>query len=567
MIDGQHGPLEIRKAIAAGKHLSTLAFSEHGSRSQFWASLGTATADGKDVRLTGKKSFVTSAHHADSYVWSSKPTAGAELTTLWLVPRTTAGLRIEGAFDGLGLRGNDSAPVTAEDARVPVTARLGADGNGFGIMMGTVLPWFNVLSAAASSGLMETAVERTAKHAAATTFAHAGSSVADLPTVRAFVARMRIKTDQTKALNQDYASAAMGSNRGRYDAARAREQGRSGRSRRRGHRSRDARVRRRGVSQGRRHRARVPRCARGAGHGADHRRALRLHREGRVRPAAVLMRELVLGAVAYDAKVIPIWDGFRAWFAKRDFAFDYILYTSYERQVDAHLRGDIHVAWNSPLAWLEAERLATKHGRIARTIAMRDTDRDLTSVIIARADGPVKSLADVKRVGVGAADSPQATLIPLDAFAEAGVVPEVIRHDVLVGKHGDHIGGERDAVKALLAGTVDAACLIDGNRLAFAREGLLPANATRVLHHTGAYDHCNMTVLEREASPKGDGAPAEIARFGELLLGMSYDDPEVRPLLDMEGLKVWMPGRTSGYALLERAVDRFGTLEAWLAAR
>ena len=273
------------------------------------------------------------------------------------------------------------------------------------------------------------------------------------------------------------------------------------------------------------------------------------------------MSELVLGAVAYDAKVIPIWDGFRAWFAKRDLAFDYILYTSYERQVDAHLRGDIHVAWNSPLAWLQAERLAKKHGRTAKTIAMRDTDRDLTSVIVARADGPVKVLADLqgKRIGVGAADSPQATIIPLLAVAEAGVVPEVIRHDVLVGKHGDHIGGERDAVKALLAGTVDAACLIDGNRLAFAREGLLPANATRVIHHTAAYDHCNMTVL--------DGAPPEIARFTELLLGMSYDDPEVRPLLDMEGLKVWMPGRTSGYSVLERAVDRFHTLDAWLATR
>lgn len=267
---------------------------------------------------------------------------------------------------------------------------------------------------------------------------------------------------------------------------------------------------------------------------------------------------LILGAVAYDAKVVPIWDGFRAWFAKRDFDFDYILYTNYERQVDAHLRGDIHVAWNSPLAWIEAVRLARKHGRDAQAIAMRDTDRDLTSVVLVREDSPVKTLADLrgKRVGVGAADSPQATLIPLLAFAEAGVEVEAVRHDVLVGKHGDHIGGERDAVKALLAGSVDAACVIDGNRVAFAREGLGP---TRVVHTTAPYDHCNMTVL--------DGAPASVGRFRELLLSMSYDDPEVRPLLDMEGLKVWQPGRTSGYALLERACDRFGTLDAWLAAR
>lgn len=267
---------------------------------------------------------------------------------------------------------------------------------------------------------------------------------------------------------------------------------------------------------------------------------------------------LILGAVAYDAKVVPIWDGFRAWFARRELDFDYVLYTNYERQVEAHLRGDIHVAWNSPLAWIETVRLARKHGRDAQAIAMRDTDRDLTSVVLVRDDSSVKTLADLrgKRVGVGAADSPQATLIPLLSFADAGVEVEIVRHDVLVGKHGDHIGGERDAVKALLAGTVDAACVIDGNRVAFAREGLGP---TRIVHTTAPYDHCNMTIL--------DGAPASVARFRELLLAMSYDDPEVRPLLDMEGLKVWQPGRTTGYSLLERACDRFGTLDTWLAVR
>ncbi|HEY1811226.1 MAG TPA: acyl-CoA dehydrogenase family protein [Kofleriaceae bacterium] len=199
----QHGPDDVRRAIAAGKHLTTLAFSEAGSRSQFWAALGTAAADGANVRLTAKKSFVTSAHHADSYVWSSKPSAGNEASTMWLVPRATPGLRIDGAFDGLGLRGNDSAPITAEDARIPASNRLGADGGGFGLMMSVVLPWFDVLSAAVSAGLMEAAVERTAQHAAGTTFVHAGSSIADLPTARAFIARMRIKTDQTKALNGD----------------------------------------------------------------------------------------------------------------------------------------------------------------------------------------------------------------------------------------------------------------------------------------------------------------------------------------------------------------------------
>ncbi|HEY5950323.1 MAG TPA: PhnD/SsuA/transferrin family substrate-binding protein, partial [Kofleriaceae bacterium] len=191
---------------------------------------------------------------------------------------------------------------------------------------------------------------------------------------------------------------------------------------------------------------------------------------------SITTNALILGAVAYDAKVVPIWDGFKAWFAARDLDFDYVLYTNYERQVEAHLRGDVNVAWSSPLAWLQALRLARKHGRDAQAIAMRDTDRDLTSVVLVREDSEVTSLADLrgKRVGVGAADSPQAMLIPLLSFADANVAVEVVRHDVLVGKHGDHIGGERDAVKALLAGSVDAACVIDGNRLAFAREGLGP---------------------------------------------------------------------------------------------
>jgi phosphonate transport system substrate-binding protein len=267
------------------------------------------------------------------------------------------------------------------------------------------------------------------------------------------------------------------------------------------------------------------------------------------------MDTLILGAVAYDPKVVTIWDGFQTWFARRGLAFDVVLYTNYERQVEAHLRGDIHVAWNSPLAWLETQLAAPAYGRRAEAIAMRDTDQDLTSLVVVRSDGPT-TLAELrgKRVGVGAADSPQATLIPLADLD--GVAVEVVRHDVLVGKHGDHVGGERDAARALVAGTVDAACMLDGNHLAFTRDGTLPAGAVRVLHQTGAYDHCNFTVL--------DDAPASIATFRELLLGMSYEDPDVRPLLDLEGLRAWRPGRVSGYAALERAVATSGYLEPWL---
>ena len=251
---------------------------------------------------------------------------------------------------------------------------------------------------------------------------------------------------------------------------------------------------------------------------------------------------LRLGAVAYDPKVVTIWEGFKAHFAAKGLAFDYVLYSNYERQVEQHFAGAIDVAWNSPLAWLQTDAVARRLGRNARAIAMRDSDCDLTSVVVVRDGTGIEKLGDLrgKRIGVGALDSPQATLIPLIHLAEAGLVRdvdfEVVAFDVLVGQHGDHIGGERDAAKALAAGRVDAACLIDGNHLAFSRDGTLPAAATRVLAQTAPYDHCNFTVL--------DGADdAQVATFSRLLLEMSYADEKVRPLLDMEGLKVWKEGR------------------------
>jgi ABC-type phosphate/phosphonate transport system substrate-binding protein len=126
----------------------------------------------------------------------------------------------------------------------------------------------------------------------------------------------------------------------------------------------------------------------------------------------------------------------------------------------------------------------------------------------------------------------------------------VRRFDVGVGLHGDHIGGERDAARALVAGEVDAACMIDGNHLQFSREGTLPSGATRVIAQTKPFDHCNMTI-----GPTVDAARTE--RFRQLLLGMSYSDPELRQLFDLEGLTSWCDGRTAGYAPLERAVDTF----------
>ncbi len=200
----KHGPDDVRRDIASGRHLSTLAFSEAGSRSHFWAPTSTAERrlDGS-VALHARKSWITSAGNATAYVWSSRPVEGNEASTLWLVPRESKGLKMPDPYAGLGLRGNDSRSVTAEGVMIPASNRLGGDGEGFAIMMQTVLPGFNLMNAAFSVGLMEGAVARTAAHASGSRYAHLGSSLADFPTIRAYVARMRVRTDMARALLLD----------------------------------------------------------------------------------------------------------------------------------------------------------------------------------------------------------------------------------------------------------------------------------------------------------------------------------------------------------------------------
>lgn len=262
---------------------------------------------------------------------------------------------------------------------------------------------------------------------------------------------------------------------------------------------------------------------------------------------------LRIGAVAYDPKVVTIWEGFKDYFDKRGLQIDYILYSNYDSQVEATLNKTIDVAWNSPLAWVRSQ-LDTHGG--CRALAMRDTDRDLTTLFLVRKNSGIASLKELKgkTIAVGASDSPQATLIPMAMLADAGVKPgqdcRVVYNNVMVGKHGDHVGGERDAARALAAGHTDVACVLDGNFPMFVNEGTLDPGTTVILAKTPPYDHCNFTALAKSSE-------ARCRRFVDCLLGMSFEDPSVRTVMEMEGLKRWLPGRTSGYAQLENAVKRF----------
>jgi len=264
---------------------------------------------------------------------------------------------------------------------------------------------------------------------------------------------------------------------------------------------------------------------------------------------------LTVGAVMYDPKVSVIWEAIRDFFDAQGCAIGVAFYSTYELQVDALLKSDIDIAWNSPLAWLDAQR---RSGGTCRAIAMRDTDRDRISHFVARRGGPVRSLTDLRgrTLATGAIDSPQATLIPLGRLRGEGLSPGidlvVQRFDVLVGKHGDHVGGERDAFDWVRTGKADACAMLDLNWQTWTSDGTIDPQQFAIVGDTDRFDHCVFTS-------RHDIDRALEQQWLDALYAMRYENPAHREMMDLEGLKAWLPGRTSGFGPLTGAVasERF----------
>jgi alkylation response protein AidB-like acyl-CoA dehydrogenase len=188
---------EVLPGLADGRILGTLAFSEAGSRSHFWAPVSRASGNGAGVAVRASKSFVTSAGHADLYL-ASTLSPGADTVDVYAIPADTPGLTVAGPWRGLGLRGNASAPMSL-DVEIPDGYRLGEPGSGFELMLQAVMPWFNLGNAAVSVGLCQAAANTAIEHASAARLEHLGESLSALPTIRAQLARMAIELAQTKA--------------------------------------------------------------------------------------------------------------------------------------------------------------------------------------------------------------------------------------------------------------------------------------------------------------------------------------------------------------------------------
>lgn len=256
-----------------------------------------------------------------------------------------------------------------------------------------------------------------------------------------------------------------------------------------------------------------------------------------------------IGAVAYDAKVVPIWEGIKDFFIEEGVLFDFVLFSNYEAQVEALLSGFIDIAWNTNLAFVKVERRLNKQSRI---LAMRDTDVEFTSKFIVPANSDIKTLADLrgKNVAFGSQDSAQAAVIPEHYLRLEGLIPDkdyrAVRFNTDVGKHGDTGRSEGDVLGALTNGAADAGSIGESTWFALAAGG--GDGKFRCIWTSPPYSHCNFTAL-----PDLDKAKADA--FVATLMKMDYNNPKHRVILEMEGLKKWVVGERKGYDAIFAAVE------------
>lgn len=269
-----------------------------------------------------------------------------------------------------------------------------------------------------------------------------------------------------------------------------------------------------------------------------------------------MSRTIWVGAVAYDPKVVSIWEGMRRYFVEEaNLSVEVVLFQSYEAQVQSLLAlpGDstprIDIAWNTNLAFLQADEWSLHR---CRPIAMRDTDLGWTTKIVAVSGSPVARLGDLKdrTLALGSRDSGHAAILPVHFLARDGLEEgkdyRTLRFNSDVGKHGDTGRSEADVIRAVLDGRADAGAIGSPFWKAVHSERLVPEGALREIWTSPPYNHCMFTarpdldsVLERQ--------------FADALSKMSYDNPSHRVVLDAEGLRRWVVPHLDGYDALREA--------------
>jgi len=260
---------------------------------------------------------------------------------------------------------------------------------------------------------------------------------------------------------------------------------------------------------------------------------------------------ITVGVVAYDPKVVTIWEGIKDHFTANHLETDFVLFSNYDAQVDALLKGWIDIAWNTNLAYVKVYR---KTGGKCGVLAMRDTDVGFTTTIIAGRSSGIKSIGDLKnkRFALGSRDSAQAAILPRYFLKQNQINPDkdlqLTRFDLDVGKHGDTGTSEVEVLKAVAAGGADAGAIGDQYWARTLTENLPESSKVNAIWTSPGYCHCNFTVRSTEDEQR-------FASWTETLLKMDYNKPFDRKIMDMEGVNKWIRPQMAGYRVLFEAVD------------
>ena len=259
------------------------------------------------------------------------------------------------------------------------------------------------------------------------------------------------------------------------------------------------------------------------------------------------MKTILLGAVAYDPKVVGIWDIIRDYSNEYGCKLDYVLFSNYERQVDSLLKGHIDIAWNTNVAWIRTLN-ATENK--AKAIAMRDTDLHWSTKFVVKKDSKIKNIEDLKgkKLGVGSADSSQANIMAIYYLNKNGLkIKEsdinnseidnesvnIIRYNSDLGKHGDTGRSEWDVLEGLKNGSLDVGTIGSNTWIRILEEGLYPDGDLISFYTSPDFCHCNFTVMPNIDSEISDN-------FVKMLMSQKKENPIIKKMMAMEGLNEWI---------------------------
>lgn len=266
-----------------------------------------------------------------------------------------------------------------------------------------------------------------------------------------------------------------------------------------------------------------------------------------------MQKPIVVGSVAYDPKIVTIWDIIRDYFNDNGVRLDYVLFSNYEAQIEYLLSGKIDIAWNTNVAWVRTYELSNKK---AQALLMRDTDVDFKSVFITKANRGIKSISDLKgrKFGLGSADSAQAAILPLKYLEEELQTDikdvEIIRFNSDLGKHGDTGRSEFDILEAIKNDKIDAGAIGVSTWIRIIEEGLFPAGEIKAFYISEGYCHCNFTAL--------DTLDEKVKKtFINMMLTQDPNEPIIKKMMQMEGLNKWIlttQTELEGYDVLTQAM-------------